>query len=63
MTHSKILIFCLGTRVNFTSDAVTPISKPGKQPAEDPSVGVIRNILRWKHVALILYNTIVITIT
>jgi len=25
----------------------TPISKAGKQPAEDPSVGVIKSILKY----------------
>ncbi|XP_050389125.1 coiled-coil domain-containing protein 180 isoform X2 [Patella vulgata] len=32
-------------RVGFISD-VTPVSKAGKQPTEDPSVGVIKSILK-----------------
>ncbi|KAL3871453.1 hypothetical protein ACJMK2_039450 [Sinanodonta woodiana] len=36
-----------GARVGFVSDATpTPVSKAGKQPMEDPSVGVIKNILK-----------------
>ncbi|XP_033732294.1 coiled-coil domain-containing protein 180-like isoform X1 [Pecten maximus] len=37
----------LGARVAFLSEVQpTPISKAGKQPLEDPSVGVIKNILK-----------------
>ncbi|XP_052220939.1 coiled-coil domain-containing protein 180-like isoform X2 [Dreissena polymorpha] len=37
----------VGARVGFVQDSgPTPISKAGKQPAEDPSVGVIKGIMR-----------------
>ncbi|KAK2168021.1 hypothetical protein LSH36_21g05004 [Paralvinella palmiformis] len=36
----------LGARVAFLSDSIPPVSRPGKQPQEDPSVGVIKNILK-----------------
>ena len=36
------------TRVGFSADVQpTPISKMGKQPAEDPSVNVIKSILKY----------------
>ncbi|XP_074654547.1 coiled-coil domain-containing protein 180-like [Tubulanus polymorphus] len=34
-----------GVRVGFSTD-IAPISKAGKQPVEDPSIGVIKNILK-----------------
>ncbi|KAK7495731.1 hypothetical protein BaRGS_00012951, partial [Batillaria attramentaria] len=34
------------SKTGVTTDAMTPVSRPGKQPSEDPSVNVIKNILR-----------------
>ncbi|XP_076436919.1 coiled-coil domain-containing protein 180-like isoform X2 [Babylonia areolata] len=34
------------SKVGFTGEGVTPVSKPGKQPSEDPSVNVIKSILK-----------------
>ncbi|KAK7094377.1 coiled-coil domain-containing protein 180-like isoform X2 [Littorina saxatilis] len=34
------------SKVGFTGDGATPVSKPGKQPSEDPSVNVIKSILK-----------------
>ncbi|XP_071097132.1 coiled-coil domain-containing protein 180-like [Haliotis cracherodii] len=42
-TSARIVSFA--ARVGFSYD-VTAVSKPGKQPSEDPSVGVIKSILK-----------------
>ena len=40
-------LFIVGARVGFAQDmGPTPISKAGKMPSEDPSVGVIKNIMK-----------------
>lgn len=41
-------LFCFtGVRVGFVQESgPTPISKAGKQPSEDPSVGVIKGIMK-----------------
>ena len=42
-----LFLYVLGARVGFVQDVgPTPISKAGKMPSEDPSVGVIKNIMK-----------------
>ena len=49
----------LGARVGFTaSEAITQISRPGKQPAEDPSIAVIKNILKYVILKEIVHSEI-----
>ncbi|KAL8612782.1 hypothetical protein ACOMHN_033452 [Nucella lapillus] len=43
---SKASINLMSSKVGFTGEGVTAVSKPGKQPSEDPSVNVIKSILK-----------------